>query len=344
MRFVLFLLLFSLSFYAQSTWATDSSGEDSPALLKAIKDFDFIQKDVRLSQEQSCSEPSVKHQVVLPAPPKDCDRPFEPVNADDSPQKAYFQDLLKKGLNAPLSDFLKLWYPDRKPSGSGDPFFFHCESAPWADLQPGADGSLPQDCAPDTLYSYGPPAKLETLKSRMPDREEWLGSPNPVGYSAAIFTTMSAASTFYYGTIPVRIKLKAGTPIRVGQGNIDGAVSYRTSDDYQDFKISDSSVIESWSYGTPEHYDEIVRDILKISSGEPAIRYVRGAPAGSGVERLYQNAPVKYVAPNENGLKADLLEMIRTILAGKGRIYFSKGACRNREVHFSSPKHDYMNP
>jgi hypothetical protein len=105
-----------------------------------------------------------------------------------------------------------------------------------------------------------------------------------------------------------------------------------------DFYISDGSVVDSWSFGTPQQYDEIVRDIIRLQSGKRGISYTsQGGPVGS------LPAWDGHVT-NEYVIKQNLLEMIREILNGEGRIFYAKGSCRNLKRHFSTDKHSYMNP
>lgn len=112
---------------------------------------------------------------------------------------------------------------------------------------------------------------------------------------------------------------------------------------YQEFNISDAAVNESWSYGTPEQYDEIVKDIIRISSGKRAQGYYVFEPKGIGIERF-----IGYLsdglADNEETLKQSLLGMLEMILNGKGRIHYAKEICRNRNLHFSTRHHSYFRP
>jgi hypothetical protein len=47
---------------------------------------------------------------------------------------------------------------------------------------------------------------------------------------------------------------------------------------------------------------------------------------------------------SEGTLKASLLQMIQMILNGEGRIYYSSGACRNRQNEFSMAFPTYIDP
>jgi hypothetical protein len=164
------------------------------------------------------------------------------------------------------------------------------------------------------------------------------------GYDGnTIFTTPSASSTFGYGLIPVRFKIKKGTPFKeTTYGARMHSVGVRLGR-FQDFTIQDPSVIENWSYGTPELYDEIVRDVLRISSGKRALSYKEAEPWGEGMERLYSQAADDNVQ-DESTLKRSLLELIREILNGEGRIVYASGVCSDPVAAYDTDKHTWMNP
>jgi hypothetical protein len=123
-------------------------------------------------------------------------------------------------------------------------------------------------------YSWGPPKKVENIRKIIGDGQTWNGPPNGnagVG-NGRVWATISPVSTYSYGLVPIRFKFKPKTRFSENQEK-----SGTVQDNYhglEDFIIYDSSVIESWSYGTPEHYDEIIKDILRISSGKRAIAYL----------------------------------------------------------------------
>jgi hypothetical protein len=327
--------------------------DDVPELRDIVKHFDFIKNAIQLPVDNSCP---ISHEGKPRYPELfsktgsghvDCNEVPGSPRADDSPNHDYFANLLKRGMNAPIEDFLKTWYPNRPVigKGDGDDYIIRCQEKPWMGLRTKND-SIPEECAPDVLYSWGSKAKVDTIEKTLVDSRKWIGAVNPNGEigKGTVYATPSAVSTFMYGQIPVRIKLKPKTQFRIaGVADIYGAVGYR-NDTYQDFLISDASVIESWSYGTPEHYDEIIRDIQRFSSGMPGIRYVRGEPSGKGIDRIFSSGNIDGKINNEQVLKGALLEMIRTILAGEGRIFYSKNTCRNRTEHFLSDKPTYMNP
>jgi hypothetical protein len=276
-----------------------------------------------------------------------CDQPSGPISVDDSPNKDYFKKLLKEGTQAPLDKFLKLWYPNKGDGSDKGAYFFQCEPAAWGAIQGGSDGFIPENCAPDVLYSWGPRQKLELMEQAAADGKVWTTSLNPTplgmrggGKNAILYATISAVATYEYGEIPVRIKLKPHTRVRVvgapaGEAN---EVNYYYWGGH-DFYITDGSIVDSWSYGTPEQYDETIRDIIRLQSGKRGIAYTT-----SGAQQVANLPAFDGHVTGESVIKHNLLEMIREILSGEGRIFYSKGACRNLERHFSTDKHSYMNP
>ncbi|MCM2277684.1 MAG: hypothetical protein NDJ89_06370 [Oligoflexia bacterium] len=337
--------------------------DDLPELQFAVEKLKVIQTllkgGLNAPSEASCMgpprEPSPRYLEPVPRiVPGDvrCDETPGPVTAMDSPNYPHFEQLLKKGMSASLGEFLRLWYPspgektDKRPADS----ILNC-LGPSGSPNYGTAEYAPESCVPDVLYSWGPRAKVDTFQQTIRDGKAWAGKPNPGSETSdgTLFLSLSAASTYMYGVVPIRFKLKPKVPLHLQRGvkaddlKIPGEVTYRDWE-YQDYWIADSSVIESWSFGTPEHYDEIVRDILRISSGENAALYHRKELHGSGIERFFSIGATDQNPNNEEKLKATLLEMVRMIVTGEGRIYYSKGACRNREEHFATDRPSYLNP
>ena len=232
-----------------------------------------------------------------------CNEVASSIFANDSINQYRFQKLLKKGATVTLEEFLILWYPDRdKPFPAFD--FKSCKVFA---------------SSADTYYSWGPYKKILTMKSAMPDGANWNGEPNP---SRLLDTIRSAVGSFGYGLYPVRIKLKENRP----------------SSCNEEFPILDSNVIESWSYGTPEHYDEIVRDYRRYLLDNNWIGY------GFNPGPLFFKCGMDSHEFSPGILKKSLLKMISMILKGEGRIYYNADACRNRKRAFETDYPSYMNP
>ncbi len=273
-----------------------------------------------------------------------CSELSSPISAEDSPQKEHFQNVLKQGMDAPIGEFLKLWYPDNKSEAEVDTYFFHCQE-PWGPI--GGYFDLRPKCRPDVLYSWGGIAKLKEIQETLPDDQIWTGSPNPS--RKQIYTALSPISTYAYGLVQIRFKVRSEIPFIAGSKYGDFPKQVRVATlSYQEFIIDDASILESWSYGTPEQYDEIVKDILRISSGKRAQGFYIGPPeerdlSVSGMNRIYGSL-ADGLAVTEETLKRNLLELIRMILNREGRIHYAQDVCRSRRKHFLTERPTYFNP
>lgn len=276
--------------------------------------------------------------------------------------KSYFEELLKLGTTAPIEKFLKLWNPDEKEF-EDDPYFFKCQKNPWGFIDKtkfrGKAELMVDECKPDVLYSWGSEAKLENILKALPDGKVWNGPANPhtqmKDYASkngvpVLYMALTPASTFGYGSTLIRIKIKKGTPFRVRE---DGAknkeVGFLKHQLAQDFKITDSSVIESMSTGTEEIYDEIVRDLLRIKSNKRAQLYFydpneKHDTKRTGLDRLTGIGQLDDTYFSEVKLKENLLHLIETILNQKGKVHFQKGVCPNYNNHYRTEKRTYFNP
>lgn len=279
-----------------------------------------------------------------------CQEQPGPALADDSPNYVKFENLLKRGTSAPLSDFLILWYPARGYGTDEGAYFFNCLDKPWGHLKGEYNSVLEERCSPDVLYSWGSSQKLAAMKLFSPDDGEWTGpmniAPKPQADTGVLYLSLSAVGTYFYGKIPVRIKLKPRAPVRIWnemKGRMGEVISYPWSSGTSDFYIADGSVVESWSYATPEFYDEIVRDAIRVMSGKPGIAYTK-EPQGKGADRLFKDNGWDGYKSTEEILKNNLLEMIRMILQRQGGIHYAKGSCRNRTDAYATVKHSYINP
>jgi len=272
-----------------------------------------------------------------------CDETASVSTGSDSPNYQYFKDLLARGADAPLTDFLKLWYPDRGDGGNLESPFFACESEALGAFKMPDDNQVPANCRPDVLYSWGTVQKSH-LTRHLPDGAEWTGPVTTYNMAIAngtVFTSISAVSTFGYGDTLMRFKIKPGTPFNFQNfGASPGQVSVR-ADTFHDFAISDAAVLESISIGTPEIYDEIIRDIVRYQSGKRVSVYVSNQE--TGIARLFAQA-IDGHDQSEAHLKLNLIEIIREITSGEGQMVYAKGSCRNRARKFSTAYPNYIEP
>ena len=269
-----------------------------------------------------------------PALALDCNQPPSTLDGSDSKNHAYFVDLLQRAQTAPISDFLKLWYPEHDQKVDRT-YFLDCRDSNYvlAVTRPG--------CAPDILYSWQPWSKLTAIRSMMPDGEAWEGRATPTGSN--IWATVSAVSTYSYGGTVIRLKIKPDAVYAPGFSSGAHQIAYGSNFGLQDYILSDSDVIESYSFDTPELYDEVVKDILRISSGQSFMGYKNNVPAGATMNNVYNAGTVERGPQTEEVLRARLTLMLQMILGNKGQIVYSQGVCRSREAAYQTAKPTYIN-
>lgn len=253
-----------------------------------------------------------------------------------NPRFAYFYSLVQKGENASINELLQFWDASKSPSSVvASSLLSACQVQPWGALRTINQGDIPANCRPDVLYSWGSVEKISTLLGVLADGGTWRGKPNPVANTGGVYATISPVGTFNYGSDPIRIRLKPG----IRFGNIDqnpapNRVMYEPRRGVNDFLIDRAEAIESWSFATPQHYDEIVEDILRIVSGSNAVVYVLRVPEESGLSRLFNLTVPERGFANEELLKQNLLRMLSRIVHEQGRVMYSSGTCRNENMHF----------
>lgn len=285
---------------------------------------------------------------VAPAA-QDCNQPNVVDKGDSSPNKAHFEKILDKaaaGLdNISLDSLLQLWYPKRGNGLNLSSPYFACEAEEMGAFRY-SEGGKPEpsaDCRPDVVYSWGPVHKSNDVFANMSDNGKWSGFPNRGSISEGnVFASISAVSTFGFGDRLLRFKIKPNAQyvFRGGWGAEHNKLTIRTGF-FHDFAFKDADLIESVATGTPEIYDEVVRDILHFQSGKRVSAYNKNG--GTGLGRLFSQA-VDGNNQSELRLKRNLVEMIRQILHGEGKIHYSSGACRNRDRVFISSKPSYLRP
>lgn len=141
------------------------------------------------------------------------------------------------------------------------------------------DGYLLDECAPDTVYSWGGPEKAKWYRENLADGKVW-----PSLLPRSLYTVYSPAGTFGYGTIPLRFKIKPGIRFKLlvnpstnkceelKQEKLISSNSELRNTVFTRLVVRDGGfsfleqiicspdVIESWSYGYTYHYDEILAD------------------------------------------------------------------------------------
>lgn len=298
---------------------------------------------------------------------KDC-KDSQVIDVSGHPQYKKFLQVYQKGDKAQLSDYLLLW--DKSNENKIDkPYFFSCQSNPWGVVDRGqmVDRTkyVVDECKPDVLYSWGPQSKLNNIKKNLPTNKEWRGDPNSREgvNSMGLFMALTPAQTFGYGDVLVRLKLKRETPVALWGYHVAGStederigVRARNGDSYVDYTLDKASYIESYSYGTPEIYDELVLDVQRFMSKKRAQAY----PTGAALSRVSKAKTWKEL--EERGIKnltghnidnfdfsqKELEDRFRKLLAmiieKKGAVHFQKGVCQSVKKHYETDKPTYFNP
>lgn len=162
-------------------------------------------------------------------------------------------------------DLVQVW------SGSNKPFTGSSQVDPQVcDVWQAKKGGT--ECEPDTLYSWSD-IKWADVRLQSLQTPEWNG------IWRHLFLTRAPISTFPYGNISMRIKLKAGVKFKDSKARCDVPVEEAETTVYvrtsmlSEFIICSPKVIHSISYGTKEHYDEIIRDYSQHKLNPAAASY-----------------------------------------------------------------------
>ena len=237
--------------------------------------------------------PSAFDSLVSPVPPP-ANPPPPPVAVDPDAGKSLVELAAeaKKGQSIKLQDLLKFWVAaDAHPDGPNP--FTACLDRDQSNhpAKHTDDWHLTNDCAPDTLYSWGPIKKIRDLEASI-GPGAWKKRPF---FNDALFLAESPASSFGYGSsddeggYAIRVKLRPGVRFKFLRSapectTYDEAEAGNTvyihifTNDHgdgkmssgQDFVLCSSGPLESWSYGTKQFYDELVNDVIRIR--DPARR------------------------------------------------------------------------
>lgn len=139
-------------------------------------------------------------------------------------------------------------------------------------------GLLVEGCLPDTLYSWGNFQKLDFYRKNFTSNTDWL---KPLARD--LYLSSSSISTFGYGPIPIRLKLKEGIKYKLQKGS-SNALHCKDLSDLEkldtliinqwsgirrtglDYIICSMNLVSSWSFAMAEHYDEMVRELQWIET------------------------------------------------------------------------------
>ena len=215
-------------------------------------------------------------------------------------------------------------------------------------LRLGADGKILARCLPNTVYSWGPFAKIELLQKLIGeaswDERPFAESTNKI---VGIYTVADPIGSFAYGDYSIRIKLKPDVQFVYQQGlwscdqlsaeqkknsvliKIWNETEWTTAAEYI---ICSPHVIESWSYGTTEHYEEILRDA----------EYVKSHPGGEYLSYLREQGKPIIFGANADSMPfteehfKKVVELHKGLSGKNGKVYARPDSEELLESHFKN--------
>lgn len=225
------------------------------------------------------------------------------------------------------------------------------------------DGFIVPECSPDTLYSWGGTDKLKWYADTLKDGSAW-----PEKLPRALFTSHSAAGSFGYGQVPLRFKIKPHVKIKLAYNlagftcadhvnsgfiksedlktTIIGRVNNRSDGfSFMEYIICSANVIESWSYVSKEHFDEILKDYNWMTTKD--FKDWDAYSKRSGKDDFVGNN----VDANELGTDfrpeayAHRMSFLRFLTENSfGQVSAPAGAADAKAKHFQTAKPIYFNP
>jgi hypothetical protein len=216
-------------------------------------------------------------------------------------------------------------------------------------------GVLSKDCVPDTLYSWGDLAKLNWFKQNL-SGDQWTGR-----LPRELFTTQSPSGSFGYGPIAARFKIKPHVKYVVRRMDTNRPCSSASDEEANntvyviswewysnnglDYVICSTNVIESWSYDTKEHYDEVASDATWVLSHKPnEYSLYASTPAGWWYWNQAAITSENNYSFEQQNFDHFLAGWIRAMAGGDGNIYYNKGVPKDRGRHFRTSHPIYYNP
>jgi|GEM_PF-3933680 hypothetical protein len=215
------------------------------------------------------------------------------------------------------------------------------------------NGVLDKDCFPDTYYSWGDYKKLQLYSENL-NNETWAGT-----FGRPLFMTQSPVATFGYGPIAMRIKIKKTVKAKLifkRQANkklceylepseVDNTILVIQWSNYSgsglDYILCSGGPVESWSYGTKTHYDEIVRDITWINTNKSDNYQAYFLDTRNLPEIFGSNLDGKVFSKQR---LADALAYHRSLVENKlGQIFYAPGEVKNHKRHFHTRMPIYYN-
>jgi hypothetical protein len=226
-----------------------------------------------------------------------------------------------------------------------------------------------EKCQPDTLYSWGNIGKTKAILSQIGKSQVW-----PETLSRELWLTQFPTATYFYGDSAIRIKIKKGVKFKNGvsfcpnqkklskmsqkqKSDFLNTVTYRVQPNplgyLVEYVICSPHVIESWSYDTPEFYNELLREISWINSKEKT-EYNFGSYAyRNGKPMIRPNIKSEPFHPRWEGVDGYLfntLSLYKTVKKlrkkatdGNGEVIFNPDSFSGDSNHFQTKMPIYFN-
>lgn len=203
----------------------------------------------------------------------------------------------------------------------------------------------------DTLYSWGPEAKINSLA-----RQSWSGRIRRGGDDKEIFLTQSAFATHGYGPYAIRFRLKSGTKFRF----FDGTAAYQICDAMSSSEVEDTVAVRywnigqytgldfllcglgpvhSWSYGTQGHLDEMNREVTWMAQYN--YKFYELYVKQNGVDTTYPNGLDGHAFSQQTWTNVGAWHRQKL----PGVVHYNPDVTdQTPEAHFSTAWPTYINP
>lgn len=223
-------------------------------------------------------------------------------------------------------------------------------------------------CQPDTLYSWGPAEKTSDLKAAGWGIPFWTRMVEGKMRHTPIFATTDPVGSFGYGPYAIRIKLKKGVRFKHDLNNSLSAYQYCDEDHMSaeaaqntvvvrylsipggwpdkfnkqhpghtgsalDFIICGPGPIHSWSYGTKQHLEEILRNQkvyaeLKNSMGNEWYKYMEYYGKQDGID-IFDTYNIDGKNFSFAFYEQNIARHRQSIVSGASGVFYSPGTAKS---------------
>lgn len=202
------------------------------------------------------------------------------------------------------------------------------------------NGQLDERCLPDTLYSWMGEKVVPWYEVNQREHPELL--------SSGFFFWRTPLGTYGYGDMSIRIKLKKGVHFRDSGKNwgcadltgemVGNTVNVKTFM-WPDYVICSFDTVESWSYGRPEHLEEMEQELRWIDQHKDGSLsfYVWDFVSDGWLQNMFCNpfrggssctidAKINsHVLFTRDHLNKNLQLMKKYVNSNSGKVYVNKG-------------------